>query len=204
MILSLHSILSVINCKHCEKTFTKRLLLTEHMREHKKKIENQFFDCSICKTKFASKRAYTFHKKFHETPNDAAQPTAVNPINRKMFDCSICNKTFSDERNLIQHKKQHTSRVYDCEYCQESFEKKPELKKHVFGIHSHELKTYECNQCSEKFHLESLLKSHSLSHFPKKMNIKTGRFQCEYCPMSLSSNSDLQRHIRTHTGEKRK
>lgn len=127
-------------------------------------------------------------------------------LNERPFECSICKKTYAIEVSMIRHKKQHTSRIHDCEYCNESFETKAELINHVENLHKNELRSFGCNRCSKVFFLESMLTSHSLTHNSTKV-IETKidrKFQCQFCPKALSSKHFLRDHIRAHTGEKRK
>lgn len=119
---------------------------------------------------------------------------------------------------MLYHKKQHTNRIHDCEYCSETFEKKPELRIHIRDAHRTELKTYECDKCSEKFPQESMLQSHLAKHYSTKVKVNgkrrcrcteengcskckgpQKRCLCAECGKAFRHVSELNRHIMIHT-----
>lgn len=139
------------------------------------------------------------------SPPENSEEDPANPFiaeAQKTFECLICGKVFLHKRGLYRHSKRHTSQMYDCNYCNESFGMKGELRSHCTNMHMDEIKAFKCNQCSEQFPLKSMLKSHLPIHNPTTE--KNTEFQCDICLKYFTRRSTLKIHKRLHTGEKRK
>lgn len=172
------------------------------------------YECIFCKAMFFQLKPLLKHMRSHSSG--------------KCFECSICQKKYSTEIGWIVHKKQHTKFIYDCEYCDESFKLRSELKHHAFASHESVLKMYQCAKCSDAFPTKSLLQCHSNTHdqaylmeqhlcsecgktFTNKTIFKEHQkvhssdrpFACTQCPSKFKKRAYLNEHMLMHTGEKR-
>lgn len=155
------------------------------MLKHLAKNETIIYECFYCKINFNQINNLSRHLREHPI------------LNRIHFECSICKTKFKSERWMFEHKKMHTKLIHNCEYCERSFETKPDLKRHVTLAHDqNELKTYKCNQCVECFPLQSLLNSHLKCHDPEQQHL------CAECGKIFQRPSSLQKHLSSHSNDK--
>ncbi|KAK7078023.1 hypothetical protein SK128_021515 [Halocaridina rubra] len=179
-------------CCICKEILPSESLLLKHTEIHKEKTKSEYDQatficetCKVCGKAFASKKAFTLHKKVHS---------------QCKFECQECNKKFQHKSNLEIHHRIHTGeRPFPCEICGQGFISNYTLKIHM--IKHSERRTFECDICHQRFKHGSNLRRHMQKHngvrdFMKKF------LKCEECGMELSTKQSLQHHKSTHTGEK--
>jgi len=112
-----------------------------------------------------------------------------------------CNKSFADRRNLRIHQRIHSGdRSEKCTLCAMAFSDPTTLRKHLQAVHREgaALKPFVCRKCHKAFGRRALLQAHMLSHLA--MN-RRADFGCTECEATLSTESNLRRHLRTvHRG----
>ncbi|XP_046407414.1 oocyte zinc finger protein XlCOF6-like [Ischnura elegans] len=166
------------NCSICNKSFTLRSSLSNHMRSHK---ERKRYLCTICSKSFASKSRITKHLRTH--------------MEEKPFSCSDCMKSFSLKGTLMTHLRTHTGeKPYSCNYCAKAFARKAKLILHS-RVHTGK-RPFTCEICSKSFASKSHITQHMRTHTEEKP------FSCSDCMKSFSIKGNLMKHLRTHTGEK--
>ncbi|XP_053684900.1 zinc finger protein 436-like [Sabethes cyaneus] len=168
-------------CEVCQKKYTSKNLLDEHMNMHSGKRP---FKCPHCPKDFASKYTLAAHMKIHQD-------------RERVFNCKECGKGFYNQSNLLQHEKIHTGvRDYACTECEKTF-----MSQHNLDIHRivHlNYKPFICRTCGKGFARKAEIKDHERTHTGERP------FVCDICEASFSQRSNLQSHKRaTHFNDLR-
>lgn len=138
------------------------------------------------------------------------------------YQCPYCGKSFNRTGTLTAHIKTHSNLRYCCsgEGCNKTFPTSWSLKKHE-GIHSTHAE-YLCSECNLEFKTYDTYMYHQKKHNGKKflcmccgrtfmqsvhlkyhMQQHTGikHFNCDKCPKSYTSSSQLKKHKTRHHPE---
>ncbi|XP_055530475.1 zinc finger protein 431-like isoform X2 [Wyeomyia smithii] len=171
----------VWGCEVCQKKYSSKNLLDEHMNMHSGKRP---FKCSHCPKDFASKYTLAAHTKIHQD-------------RERVFNCRECGKGFYSQSNLLQHEKIHTGvRDYACSDCEKTF-----MSQHNLDIHRivhMNYKPFVCRTCGKGFARKAEIKDHERTHTGERP------FVCDICDASFSQRSNLQSHKRaTHFNDLR-
>ena len=114
--------------------------------------------------------------------------------------CYICGEGFESVRCLKAHVTIHTSdSQHFCSECGRWFKDQTVLRKHArrHDEQSDGGKIIDCSMCGEKYDTEADLAEHVLGYIPQmKVNA------CLVCGRHLAPMSSMEKHLRTHTGEK--
>ncbi|XP_007893868.2 zinc finger and BTB domain-containing protein 41 isoform X1 [Callorhinchus milii] len=165
-------------CDVCNKSFTRRPHLEEHMILHS---QDKPFKCTYCEEHFKSRFARLKHQeKFHLGP----------------FPCDICGRQFNDTGNLKRHIEctHGGKRKWTCFICGKAVRERTTLKEHL-RIHSGE-KPHLCSICGQSFRHGSSYRLHLRVHHDDK------RYECEDCGKTFIRHDHLTKHRKTHSGEK--
>ncbi|XP_063282158.1 zinc finger and BTB domain-containing protein 41 [Pelobates fuscus] len=165
-------------CDICNKSFTRRPHLKEHMILH---TQDKPFKCTYCDEKFKSRfKRLKHHEKFHLGP----------------FPCDICGRQFNDSGNLKRHidYTHGGKRKWTCFICGKSVRERTTLKEHL-RIHSGE-KPHLCSICGQSFRHGSSYRLHLRVHHDDK------RYECDECGKTFIRHDHLTKHKKIHSGEK--
>lgn len=201
----------VFFCCKCPYRTTTKTLLTSHVNA-KHSTDRKLYLCKICEFTCKQKRTLDIHEKKHKNETTS-------------FVCDICEKGFYSNTALKRHVVTHSQdRPYACihENCMKSFKFQGALTDHVKSVHQR-----KCDKKSETidksvnekssdaaiFSNNSELKNQTSESNASKSQIKqdniksdSPKFKCNWknCKMKFRDNFNLEIHMATHTGKKKK
>ncbi|XP_012886401.1 PREDICTED: zinc finger and BTB domain-containing protein 48 isoform X1 [Dipodomys ordii] len=195
----------VFTCSVCQETFRRRTELRTHMVSHTGEMP---YKCSSCSQQFMQKKDLQSHMiKLHGAPKPHACSTcakcflsrtelqlheAFKHRGEKLFVCEECGHRASSRNGLQMHikAKHRNERPYVCEFCSHAFTQKANLNMHL-RTHTGE-KPFQCHLCGKTFRTQG-----ELGRFP---SLSWGHAQ--WLSSALSPTASLDKHNRTHTGER--
>ena len=137
-------------CSYCEKGFTRKASLEEHISRHQGVKQRH---CEIC-DKYFYHTAYWRHL------------TTVHPKKEKLkYSCPHCSKVFSLKFKLdihLQSHMNHTDKKYSCDECPDKrFASDEKLKNHKRNVHSKMAASHLCGECGASYSNYPALYQHS-------------------------------------------
>ena len=202
-------------CSVCNKTFTRRMALYQHIgTNHKEELKKlpQSAVKSTCnelkkdneklksKEFLAQKDTLIENVNFGLKNNCDPEKTSEKdkePIlkGKKAFQCAMCDTEFEEKRGLNEHVS--NVHVHHCQICNKYFPKKHELKIHI-AIEHEEIKPFQngpflCNFCGSNFGVESKLKLHI-----QAVHEGTKPFKCHLCDSKFFNMSTITMHMKVH------
>lgn len=139
--------MKIWTCKDCNKNYSSKNLLDEHMNMH---TGDRPYKCPHCVKDFASKYTLTAHMKIHY---DRKRP----------YECTECGKSFFSNQNLMQHERTHTGiKEYECDVCHKKFGTHHNLDVHKI-VHTG-YKPFVCRTCGKGFARRAEIKDHERTH----------------------------------------
>ncbi|XP_034939321.1 zinc finger protein 154-like [Chelonus insularis] len=102
------------------------------------------------------------------------------------------NKKKNPEK-FKDRKRRKEQSVYPCSQCKKSFPSPCLLKRH-FMVHTGE-RPYQCETCGRRFSQIGALNFHKKFH-------ANPPYRCQICSKPFMRPSDIEKHMRSHTGEK--
>ncbi|XP_077564406.1 uncharacterized protein LOC144179853 [Haemaphysalis longicornis] len=141
------------------------------------------------------------------------------PSGYGLLRCQQCSYVTPSSNKLMRHRRTHTGeRPHQCSHCGKAFVQKAHLVTHL-RIHTGE-RPHQCHLCpsafTQKAHLVSHVRSHTTgrsihcSSFPFSGGHRVEHgpqpsrrlLRCQQCSFVTFLLSNLERHQRTHTGER--
>lgn len=176
--LKIHTMLHTGECAYkccvCGEMFSSLSSRQHHMDTH---VSVQRFKCNPCGQRFASRAELAKHQLTHE------------------IKCALCGQVFPNKTSRTCHFRVcHPQDILKCSLCSNLFATEEDLSRHM--IYHKKGKKEQCPECGV---VVSKLKDHMLLHSQQPQE---KMFVCDQCPMSYLRKSNLERHLRTHTGEK--
>lgn len=205
-------------CEICQQRFASPVYLNAHKRYHSGERSHI---CSFCGKGFITGSDLYHHEKIHlnkraykcdkcpkafNTSSDLHKHKLCVHIDRSewKYVCAYCNRRFPLKTNLDAHTKTHTGeRNFACHLCNHRCVNRSVLLRHITS-HSN-VRLFKCTVCVMEYKYQKSLdvhmtKAHGIGDAKIPERIK--KYFCHICPKSYFANNKLQKHIRTHTGER--
>lgn len=136
-----------------------------------------------------------------EVPQSTASEQSVSMTTPPIFVSSSVDANSDaglfDPSGVFYHSRKRrypTSRPFKCDQCDDAFNQRIHLKKHM-SKHTG-IKPYKCQQCDYSTVERSHLKVHIRIHTGEKP------FKCVYCEYATAQNSTLKIHLKRHHGNR--
>ena len=170
--------------------YRQKLTTSKHVDDYFEKRNGQFV-CKICGVTYAQRMKLKLHINVHT----------------EKYKCTKCDKVFAHKFRYKEHVLKHPNEscfMFVCEICGKGFKQASNRKTHMTMIHSGE-RNFVCNICGTRWKRSYDLHKHRrLVHEgikPKVNKPSTGKKRSP-CPVCGGMFTELQSHMRKHTGEK--
>ncbi|KAA0703564.1 Zinc finger protein 236 [Triplophysa tibetana] len=126
-----------------------------------------------------------------------ADPRMLDAVSLNL-NTQICQSICQSEEKDADMQQKH-----QCYYCSETLLTANALRRHCRQVHGKD-RCHVCHVCKKAFKRATHLKEHEYVHNkrPKANSQKAKVFKCSNCDKAFAKPSQLERHIRTHTGER--
>lgn len=129
-------------CQICDKNFTRKDILENHLRAVHSKVP---FRCTLCNFKSVKKcelkiHLTKIHGNFKGTRKESdAEDLFVEEPKKESEDnyvpCSECTKAFLGLKSLKIHQMKSHAKSTNCELCESKFNSKRDMLKHLKSVH---------------------------------------------------------------------
>lgn len=107
------------------------------------------------------------------------------------------NNVVVEEYSVVPTRDNRLIRIYACEICSKTYDKKTSYQYHMKTKHtSEDDRQYQCSVCFKRFAVKGDFTRHSRIHTNEK------RFSCSECGKKFTDRSTHLKHERMHTGVK--
>nr|CAB3267988.1 zinc finger protein 317-like [Phallusia mammillata] len=135
-------------CDICEKGFTQKCTLLNHLKTHNKLNKEEI--CDLCGKAYLYKKSLAQHKK----EKHAHEP--------KIYLCKYCGKKYTGRSGFCTHLRKCTKAgqvFHKCETCSRTYQQLEVLKRHQLTCTG---RIYQCGVCDRTLSTENNLSRHML------------------------------------------
>lgn len=189
-----------LKCLHCEYRTRKHSLLTSHMINVHKDIQEMQQSISPLVTEINLLQG---QKMMRMSAYEAALGNSSRNLRSKYsqrlekqnisgsYPCSTCGKIFMTFRYLRKHQQTHQTadNTFVCDDCGKSYKSRAYLRVHQ-RVHLQK-KEFTCNQCNFVSNINAAIHAHRQIH-------NSGSVLCDICGYAYTDRSTLGKHKRVH------
>uniref|UniRef100_A0A182MT03 Transcription factor grauzone n=1 Tax=Anopheles culicifacies TaxID=139723 RepID=A0A182MT03_9DIPT len=195
----------MIRCELCDKSFTSKSYLLQHMAEqHTEAPQGTSYACEHCERTFHTKRQRDVHRAVHKTTVCKVCGKSVNTgyIKKHIAQvhdtplklmCDLCGQTFSGSLALDRHLKLHQGieviETMQCTYCGKRLRGKYNMQKHIQRMHLEPGNVYRCDVCGHESPNSIALEDH------KKRVHSDAQIECDQCGKRFKRKINLTEHV---------
>lgn len=108
------------------------------------------------------------------------------------YKCAHCEEVFDNKYQLTKHiDTVHADLIVRCLFCGKGFGEELHLKRHIYVCHT-DRKPYECHECGYKANKKATLEVHIRRHTGERP------YQCDKCPRRFTQSVDYRKHRANH------
>ncbi|XP_008301636.1 zinc finger protein ZFMSA12A-like [Stegastes partitus] len=171
-------------CPQCGKCFIYRSQVIRHLRTNKS-----------CGSALMSSGVVTLQGRPDGSDEEPRPPEPRLPESRPLrtHSCFQCSAVFKSKAELLSHQRTHRARpIYHCGQCDKEFHHLSSLTNHK---QTHLDKGgFTCSRCEKVFESAKERDAHRLQH-------RLPDLTCTVCDQTFSSQTQLLRHLQTHSVE---
>lgn len=172
-------------CNQCEFVCTSKVELMEHLH-----VIHGTYRCEYCNETILGSINFINHvSEVHEKKSKSYKP----------FRCYTCKHRFLNAADLYHH---HSTHIYPCDVCSNSFKTKGALnvhKKHKHSIKTEKDTDFSCTMCQTQFSSYQSLNLHKRS---KHRDPEARKHACNICNRKFVEKQGYTIHMRRHLGVK--
>ncbi|XP_023252209.1 oocyte zinc finger protein XlCOF22-like isoform X1 [Seriola lalandi dorsalis] len=171
-------------CPQCSKCFIYRSQVIRHLRTNK--------SCGSALTTTGAVSLQSQPGGRDQEPRPP-EPRLPEPRPIRSHSCFQCNAIFRTKAELLSHQRSHRARpVYQCGQCEKEFHHLSSLTNHK---QTHlDRGGFTCSRCDKVFESAKERDGHRLQH-------RLPDLTCTVCEQTFSSQTQLLRHLQTHSVE---
>ncbi|XP_026157108.1 zinc finger protein 135-like isoform X2 [Mastacembelus armatus] len=171
-------------CPQCSKCFIYRSQVIRHLRTNKS-----------CGSALTTAGVVNLQRQLsgHDEELRPSEPCLPEPRPGRTLSCFQCNAVFKTKAELLSHQRSHRARpVYQCGQCDKEFHHLSSLTNHK---QTHlDRGGFSCSRCDKVFESAKERDAHRLQH-------RLPDLTCTVCDQTFSSQTQLLRHLQTHSVE---
>ncbi len=177
--------------------YQRKRYLDIHMKQSH--VGGVLHSCNVCSERFLYEYELRRHLSVHNNNEALSAHPSKQSTTTKLYKCSHCEYSAKTNQHLKIHLRGHSGeKPFKCDACPAAFKCTSHLKRHQRRLHVSPF--LKCNDCPKKFGDRSELNLHVRMRHRGLARPKN--FKCNICLLRTTSRCSLEKHLRTHTGEK--